>query len=316
MADPDGIDLSRKAKTARGKRILKKRAPQVHENPKNAIFLRGNQSGQDVDQMLLDLFNLKKPFGLHFTRRNQKTHPFEDVKDVEYLCKKNDTSLFAFGSKSKKRPFRLILGRTFDANLLDMQEFQVQNYKPIGSPDFDTNDTPRLGSKPLLVFQGAAFDHDEDLKRCKNLLLDFFRGASPNAVVLQATDHVMAFSVLDPPPGAPEHEKKILLRHYMVRLKKSGTKLPRVVLEEIGPSADLLLDRGKPAEPTMWKASLKVPKEVKKKKVKNVSTDKLGMKRGRIHIDTQDFGKLNTHHAHNKQARGAKPAKRPKVDDE
>ena len=29
MADPDGIDLSRKAKTARGKRILKKRAPQV-----------------------------------------------------------------------------------------------------------------------------------------------------------------------------------------------------------------------------------------------------------------------------------------------
>ena len=42
-----------------------------------------------------------------------------------------------------------------------------------------------------------------------------------------------------------------------VRLKKSGTKLPRVVLEEIGPSADLLLDRGKPAEPTMWKASLK-----------------------------------------------------------
>merc|ERR1719443_2523256 len=113
----------------------------------------------------------------------------------------------------------------------------------------------------------------------------------------------MAFSVLDPPPGAPVEEKKILLRHYMVRLKESG------------PSADLILDRGKPAEPTMWKASLKVPKEVKKKKVKNVSTDKLGMKRGRIHIDTQDFGKLNTHHAHNKQARGAKPAKRPKVDD-
>merc|ERR1719364_298921 len=89
----------------------------------------------------------------------------------------------------------------------------------------------------------------------------------------------MAFSVLDPPPGAPEHEKKILLRHYMVRLKKSGTKLPRVVLEEIGPSADLVLDRAKAAEPTMWKASLKVPKEVKKKKVKNVTTDTLGTKR-------------------------------------
>jgi ribosome production factor 2 len=286
--DEDGI-LSRKAKTARGARFLKKRGPQVHENAKSAIFLRGVQSDENVNGLLLDLFNLKKPLGLHFTKRNQKTHPFEDAKDLEYLCKKNDTSLFAFGSKSKKRPFRLLLGRTFDANILDMQEFSVSNYKSSGAAEFKGKDLPRLGSKPLVIFQGSAFDHDADLRRCKNLLLDFFRGPSPAEVALQAVDHVISFTVLDPPPGVQQETKTILMRHHLVRLKKSGTKLPRVELEE-------------------------VPKEAKTKKVKNVTTDKLGNTKGRIHIEKQDFSKLNTPHAHSKQfeknATGAKPGKR------
>lgn len=31
----------KKAKTAKGRRFLKNRAPKVHENPKTAIFLKG-----------------------------------------------------------------------------------------------------------------------------------------------------------------------------------------------------------------------------------------------------------------------------------
>ncbi|CAE7566604.1 RPF2 [Symbiodinium sp. CCMP2456] len=61
--------------------------------------------------------------------RKHEEHPFEDSHKLEQLCKKFDHSLFAFGSSSKKRPARLILGRLFDGHLLDMQEFGVEDYK-------------------------------------------------------------------------------------------------------------------------------------------------------------------------------------------
>merc|ERR1712241_1140897 len=105
-------------------------------------------------------------------------HPFDDVSNLERLCNKYDHGLFAFGSSSKKRPFRLILGRLFDRALLDMQEYRVEDFKSIAS--FHSNrKEPIMGSKPLVIFQGAAFDDDERLKRTKSLLLDFFSGPRP-----------------------------------------------------------------------------------------------------------------------------------------
>ena len=44
-----------------------------------------------------------------------------------------------------------------------------------------------------------------------------------------------------------------------VQLKKRGTKIPRVELAEIGPSADLTLDRTKPADAALLKAAKKAP---------------------------------------------------------
>jgi len=287
----------KKAKTARGKRFLKNRAPKVHENPKTAIFLKGISTDENVKNLLLDLYQMKKPRGLHFTRRNQNTHPFEDPKDIEYLTTKNDCSLFAFGSKSKKRPFRLLLGRCFDSSILDMQEFAVSNYKPVNK--FKSTLAQAQGSQPMVIFQGSGFDQDEGLKKVKNLLLDFFRATPETDVALTALERVLVFSVLDPPPTAPgaaEPPKVIYMRHYRLDLKKSGTKLPRVELAEIGPSCDLTIDRSRWADPAVLKAACKRPKEVTPKKVKNVSTDSMGNTKGRIHIAKQNFGKLHSVH--------------------
>lgn len=44
-----------KAKNARTKRVLDDRAPKVIENPKSAVFVRGNKTGQTVDTLLHDL---------------------------------------------------------------------------------------------------------------------------------------------------------------------------------------------------------------------------------------------------------------------
>lgn len=292
------ILAEKKATTARGRRVLKNREAKVHENPKTAIFLKGISTDEAVKGLLLDLYNMKKPGGLHFTRRHQNTHPFESPKDIEYLTHKNDCSLFAFGSKSKKRPFRLMLGRCFDSNILDMQEFAVAGYKSAQSFAKAAR-AQAYGSQPLVCFQGSGFDQDEGLKKVKNLLLDFFRTPPDDSVALTAVERVLVFSVLDPPPakpGAPEPAKVVFMRHYRVELKKSGTKIPRVELVEIGPRCDLTCDRARWADPTVFKAACKKPKEVIKKKQKNVSTDSFGNTRGRIHIEAQNFGKLHTVH--------------------
>lgn len=49
----------------------------------------------------------------------------------EYFCKKYDHSLFTFGFSSKKRPNSLVIGRTFDYQVLDMFELAIVDYKPM-----------------------------------------------------------------------------------------------------------------------------------------------------------------------------------------
>ena len=59
--------------------------------------------------------------------RKHDIHPFENKNELEALCKKTDTSLFMFGSHSKKRPNNLVIGRTYEHKVLDMVELGVTN---------------------------------------------------------------------------------------------------------------------------------------------------------------------------------------------
>jgi|APGre2960657404_1045060.scaffolds.fasta_scaffold32776_1 hypothetical protein len=63
-------------------------------------------------------------------------------------------------------------------------------------------------------------------------------------------------------------EKRILLRQYAIRLKRSGTKVPRASLAEMGPRLDLALRRCKPAPPDLEAEALKQPAGLKKKKAR------------------------------------------------
>merc|ERR1711963_838065 len=108
---------------------------------------------------------IRNPLSMLYMHKHQD-HPFEDVSRLEHLCSKFDHSLFAFGSSSKKRPFRLIFGRLFDNKLLDMQEFGVEDYKSVYSFGTKKGDA-LLGGKPLVIFQGSAFETDERVKRSK-----------------------------------------------------------------------------------------------------------------------------------------------------
>ncbi|XP_002737014.1 ribosome production factor 2 homolog, partial [Saccoglossus kowalevskii] len=268
-----------KPRTQRAKRALEQRAPKLVENTKKALFIKGGNTSEIVTQILRDCYALKKGNAILFKKKNI-LKPFEDQTSLEFFSEKNDTSLFMYGSHSKKRPHNIIIGRTFSYHVLDMIELGVENFKSLS--DFK-NAKYSSGSKPCLVFSGEPFEQDTEHKRLKSLLVDFFRGPVVTNVRLAGLEHALHFVAID---------GKIYLRSYRIILKKSGSRTPRVELEEIGPSLDLVMRRTRLAADDLFKKSMKQPKEAKIRKVKNVSRDVFGTKHGRIHMQKQDLNTL------------------------
>jgi len=270
-----------KPKNQRVKRVLEKREPKIFENDKTAMFIKGGQTSEVVSQTLKELAILKKPLSNIFHRRNIM-RPFDDQTSIEFFAKKTDSSLFVFGSHSKKRPHNLVIGRLFDQHVLDMFEFGIQRFKSMH--EF-SNEKITSGTKPCLVFTGEKFDSDPLFKRIKNLLIDTFRGAAVTQLRLSGVEHVYQFL---------SDDENIYLRSYRVLLKKSGCRTPRIELEEIGPNLNLVLRRSKVASDDLYKIANKQPITAKPKKKKNISEDAFGSRLGRIHMTPQDLGKLQT----------------------
>mmetsp|Transcript_56951 Transcript_56951/g.161695 ORF Transcript_56951/g.161695 Transcript_56951/m.161695 type:complete len:346 (-) Transcript_56951:86-1123(-) len=298
----------RAPKTRKGKRILEQREPQVAEDAKTALIIRGNNCKADTAALLRDLYRMRSPLAMLYMRKHPD-HPFEDVARLEAECTKHNHGLFAFGSSSKKRPFRLILGRLFNSKLLDMQEFNIDKFKSMC--DFGNHKSEALvGSKPLVIFQGSGFETDERLKRTKSLLLDWCSGAAPEKVMLQGLEQVVVISTLDAHAGAAAAAEErldggvaadggippVLFARYRIHMSKSGSKLPRVELEEVGPSFRLRLDRTREPDRDRWKQSIKVPKAAKAKKEKNIRTETMGKRKGRVHLGKQDMDAIHTVH--------------------
>jgi ribosome production factor 2 len=68
---------------------------------------------------------LKGPNLSKILQKKNDLLPFEDVSSLEFLCQKNDCSLFGVATHNKKRPHGIVLGRTFDGVILDMIELGV-----------------------------------------------------------------------------------------------------------------------------------------------------------------------------------------------
>jgi len=271
----------KKPKNQRVKRALEKREPKIHENDKTTMFIKGGQTNETISKVLKELALLKKPLSNVYHRRNDK-RPFEDPSTIEFFADKTDSSLFMYGCNSKKRPNNLITGRLFDQHILDMFEFGVQKFRSM--KDFSTTKV-MSGTKPCLVFTGDKFDSDPTFKRIRNLFTDMFRGAAVTQLRLSGVEHVYQFLAND---------EQILMRSYRVLLKKSGSRTPRVELEEIGPAMNLVLRRTHIASDDLYKLANKQPKTATPKKKKNISEDAFGTRLGRIHMTPQDIGKLQT----------------------
>jgi len=74
-------------KNARSTRVLKKRQPLVNENVKKGMFIKGHKTSQIVNDVLNDLYCLKKPEAIKYNKKKSNTQhgPFESTVSVEFF---------------------------------------------------------------------------------------------------------------------------------------------------------------------------------------------------------------------------------------
>lgn len=283
----DKGDAVRRAKTNSGRRAMMQRNAKVLENPKTLLVLKGHATSQVTNDLLGDLHVLKKPYARKLGRKNDVL-PFEAGGEthLENLARLNDASLFALGNHTKKRPDNLVLGRTFGFRILDMVEFGVKNYRPMS--DFKCALPSAPGSMPCILFNGDDYHTSETTEKVQSLLLDVFRGPHDvEKLALAGVDRAITFTMGAPRSGQPT----ISFRQYAVILKKAGdSHLPKVDLEEVGPSFDLTVRRSQFAPEAMRKEAMRVAKDPRVHgKKKSISRNEMGDKLGQIHLGKQDL---------------------------
>ena len=287
-----------KPKNARTKRYLDNKGPQAVENPRTTLFLRYTSTSDILQLVLTDLYALKRPLAVKFTKKNA-IHPFEDPTSLEFFSEKNDASLMVYASHSKKRPHCLTFVRFFGFKVLDMVEMLVDAETLRTLHQFKSKKAA-VGLKPLLSFSGSAFESPtaNAYTLIKSIFTDLFKGPDIDNVDVEGLQYMIHISVDEEESTTVTSEVKpvVHLRTYLLKTRKdpSSPTLPRVELEEMGPRIDFRVGRVKEADPEMWKEAMKKPKGQEARVKKNVETDIIGDKVGRIHMGKQDLSGLQT----------------------
>jgi ribosome production factor 2 len=293
----------------RVRRELEKRAPKLVETGKKTLLLNGTKTSATLNNVLTELYHLKKGSAIRYTRKNENIRPFESGGEtsLEFFSQKTDCSIFVYGSHSKKRPDNLVIGRTYDHHIYDLVEVGVENYKSLGAFKYDSKIAPKQGSKPFIVFTGEGFQTVDELKHLKEVLIDLLRGEVVENLSLVGLDRVYVCTAVS--------SKKVFLTQCALRMKKSGTILPRMELVEVGPSMDLVVRRHRLPNEGLRKEAMKQTKDRPKKKMKNVSSDAVEGKVGKIYMPDQKLGEMDLPDKSKGLKRERREAKLKKKDD-
>jgi ribosome production factor 2 len=162
-----------------------------------------------------------------------------------------------------------------------MIEIGVENFKSFY--DFECEKV-NIGQRPCFMFVGEEFTQKAEYKALANVLLDLYQGENVSLVNLTGIEHVIIVSASG---------DKVYFRVYRILFKKSGSRTPRVELEEMGPSFDIVLRRQHLPSHEISKMANQVPSQLMPKKVKNISKDVMET-RATIHMPRQDLNTLAT----------------------
>ncbi|KAF3441718.1 hypothetical protein FNV43_RR15633 [Rhamnella rubrinervis] len=273
-------------KKGKARRELNKRAPKLVETGKKTLILHGTKTSNVLNSVLTQIYHLKKGSAVKYSRKNADIRPFESGGEtsLEFFSLKTDCSIFVFGCHSKKRPDNLVIGRTYDHHVYDLVEVGVENFKSMESFTYDRKLAPKVGSKPFIAFIGEGFENVEELKHLKEVLLDLLKEEVVENLNLAGIDRAIVCTAIS--------SNRVLFTHCALRLRKSGTIVPRMEMVEVGPSMDLVVRRHRLPNESLRKEAMKTAKDHPKKKVKNVSQDSIDGKIGKVYIPNQKVGEM------------------------
>ncbi|PGH07748.1 hypothetical protein AJ80_07953 [Polytolypa hystricis UAMH7299] len=300
-----------KPKNPRTARILKAREPQLIEPAKRTLLLHGTKCPLPLNNVLKTFHSLTKPHSVLFHKKNANIHPFENVDSIEFLATKNECALVVYGSSNKKRPNCVTFVRIFQGKVLEMCEMLLLNTQQemeqeeavaeaeaaekqrVGTKEMQLS--VGIGMRPMMLFAGSAWEDSTApvYTMIKTLLLDMFAGEETNKIDVEGLQYLLMVAAEEPVEGT---QPVIHLRWYKIRTKKSGQKLPRVELDEVGPKFDFRIGRVREADQEVMNEAMKQgkrPNETPRTK-KNVGMDAIGDKIGRVHLGKQDLGGLQT----------------------
>ena len=154
----------------------------------------------------------------------------------------------------------------------------------------------RVGVKPMLSFSGTAFESPvaNGYTLAKSLFVDFFRGGEAREVDVEGLQLLISFFAGEEGPGGEKPVIQMRCWRIVTRRSGGGGRVPRVEVVEVGPRIDMRVGRVREAQEGMWKEAMRRGKGGEKKEKKNVETDTVGDKIGRIHLGRQDLGELQS----------------------
>lgn len=153
-----------------------------------------------------------------------------------------------------------------------------------------------IGMKPMILFAGSIWEDatSRTYAMVKSVILDMFKGEETDKIDVEGLQYLMMVGAEEPAEAGLS--PVIHLRWYKIRTRRSGHKLPRVELDEVGPKFDFRIGRVREADPDVMKEAMKQgkrPNEEGKTK-KNITMDSIGDKVGRVHLGKQDLSNLQT----------------------
>ena len=257
----------RKATTHKGKLFLESLMPKVIEDPKQCLFINTENSTEIMRMVLNDLYLMRRDLSKKLTKKEKIVNVTENKSNIEFLCKKNNTTFFALSSHNKKHPMNLTLG------------------------DIVINSD----LKPIIIFQGELFESDFNYDRLKKFFIDFFQLYDKESISISEMRRIIAISI-------EKDEKIVKIRNYQINGNLNNkNNLSKIELIEIGPSFDLKERKFTLGDEVLYKKTLKQPKGIlkqpkgiKETKEKNIEKNKiLGEKRGRLHMQKQNLGAVS-----------------------
>ncbi|KAK5062559.1 hypothetical protein LTR84_004632 [Exophiala bonariae] len=295
-----------KPRNARTARIVKAREPQQVESRKKVLLLHGSKCPQPVATILKTVHTLTKPDAVQLHKKNENIYPFEDPSSLEFLALKNECGVVVFGTHSKKRPNNITIMRTFDGKLLDMLELLVL-VPPEQQEKKDQLLQVGVAMKPLILFSGSQWDDTSasaqaaQYSTIKSIMLDLFQGEEIASIDVAGLQFLLMIAAGESSNASadisdPTNKPVLHLRWYKIRtLRSENPKIPRVELDPVGPTFDFRVGRYREADASAMRDALRHgrrPNEARTKK--NIETDLVGDKIGRVHLGKQDLSTLQT----------------------